>query len=64
VKRALPQNSQPLAIALQVLVKVNGVLMNFTLELGSFGSAFFAHEQEQEQTTPTCAQAGDKGALL
>lgn len=29
-------------------MKVNGQLMNFTLELGSFGSAFFAHEQEQE----------------
>ena len=29
-------------------MKVNGQLMDFTLELGSFGSAFFAHEQEQE----------------
>jgi hypothetical protein len=48
----------------QVLVKVNGQLMNFTLELGSFGSAFFAHEQEQEQLSPTSDPAGGEGALL
>jgi phosphatidate phosphatase PAH1 len=59
----LPAYSQ-CNLHLQVLVKVNGQLMNFTLELGSFGSAFFAHEQEQEQLSPTGDQAADEGALL
>jgi hypothetical protein len=29
-----------------VQVKVNGVKMDFVLELGQYGSAFFAHEQQ------------------
>jgi hypothetical protein len=54
----------PCKLHLQVLVKVDGQLMNFTLELGSFGSALFPHEQEQEQLSPTGDQAAGEGALL
>lgn len=35
------------SLLLQVRVKVNGVLMDFHLELGQYGSAFFAHTRDE-----------------
>eukprot|EP00892_Ulva_mutabilis_P011444 jgi/Ulvmu1/8672/UM047_0010.1 len=45
----------------QVRIKVNGVLMDFHLELGQYGSAFFAHTRDEEVLSDGDGEEGVDG---